>query len=342
MSSAAVLNRAINFGVDRVWSRCPMCGHRHNLGYDELYGQEVLCARCELPVKPGSWQLDVADVDDVALSAEKTHTVSWFHTSTHRVWPPPEAAARDRAIHLGTYEAAIDSMWSRMANQNEAHCRFYLHRITLPDGIAVNPELGEDRGELFTGFVDLSLVTAGGYTAYRYLNQCEHRGSISLAVDPAVITAVQTIGLPPPALTVPIAPAAVAAVTEYDDECAAAGATLTESDRNDPPTSLDALLGRTEKGRRVAERESRVLSARQQLYAKLDEAYLSGVGPQHRELFQEAIKSMTASSTPASVRHGHYRTHSAALLFADASVRLLSAEPVRRPALFAAGSHPTS
>jgi hypothetical protein len=37
----------------------------------------------------------------------------------------------NQAIHLGTYEAAIDSMLRRMRNQGDQDSVFYLHRVRL-------------------------------------------------------------------------------------------------------------------------------------------------------------------------------------------------------------------
>jgi hypothetical protein len=42
-----------------------------------------------------------------------------------------------QALHLGTYEAAIESMLRRMRNQADGGSQFYLYRVQLRDALTV-------------------------------------------------------------------------------------------------------------------------------------------------------------------------------------------------------------
>lgn len=111
----------------------------------------------------------------------------------------PEAPA----IHLGTYEAAIENMLRRMADEGDVNAQFYLHRVRL----AVDPgDIADQVRQEFSdwvGYVPQSVIRADGYRVLRYVNRHEHKGGISLAVVPSVIAAVQTIAIPLPPLSPP-------------------------------------------------------------------------------------------------------------------------------------------
>lgn len=310
MTGRAARDRTVDFSGDAAWVRCPLCRHRSIVPLTELYGNERQCAGCSLFVTPGTWETDAIDPEQTSQSVDWVTDVAWFHTSTHRVWPPPEAAARDRAIHLGTYEAAIDSMFYWMSAMAEAHRPFYLHRVALAETVSIDPDLGDDRGQTFTGIVDLQVATEGGYDGYRYVNRKERRGSVSLALDPALVTAVQTIPLPITELSAHPDARAEVAVARHDAECAAAEATLTASDRRTPPPQLDVIFETTDAGRRVGERDRRLWKARDALHEVLAEVYLAGVSAPHRDLFRNAARAMTPPRITASEVHHLYRLHS--------------------------------
>lgn len=331
MTGRRTRDRTVDFGGDATWVRCPMCRHRCLVPHTELYGDERLCPGCGLLVEPGTWETDAIDPDQTSQSVDWISGVAWFHTSTHSAWPPPEAAARDRAIHLGTYEAAVDSMFYRMSAMDEAHSPFYLHRAVLPKSVSINPHLGEDSGQMFTGIVDLQVATEGGHDGYRYVNRKEHRGSVSLAMDPIVVTAVQTIALPRTELLLHAETRAEAAVAIHETECAAAEATLTISDRRTPPPQLDIVFGRTAAARRLGDRDRRLWTARDALYDVLDEVYLANVSTPHRDLFRDALQAMMHPRITASKAHHLYRLHAPTFTLTDNVIALAAAAPVQRP-----------
>lgn len=331
MTGRAAPNRTTDFGGDTMWVRCPLCRHRCLVPHTELYGDERTCPGCACFVEPGTWETDAIDLTQTSQSVDWITDVAWFHTSTHSVWPPPEASARDRAIHLGTYEAAVDSMFYRMSAMDEAQHAFHLHRVVLPKSVSIDPCLKEDRGQMFTGIVDLRVATEGGHDGYRYVNRKEHRGSVSLALDPNVVTAVQTVALPRTDLLAHTTTRAEAAVASHEAECASAEATLTVSDLLSPPLQLDVILGRTAAARRIADRDRRIWTARDALYDALDEVYLPEVSTPHRELFRHAVQAMMPSRITASAAHYLYRMHSPTITLGNIVMALAATAPVRRP-----------
>ncbi len=97
-----------------------------------------------------------------------------------------------QALHLGTYEAAIESMLRKMRDEDAGGVQFWLYRVALRDRTMIKP------GYCNETFEDISQITQeglGDWGAIRYLNTWESPGSISLAVRPQSLAAVQ--GIPP-------------------------------------------------------------------------------------------------------------------------------------------------
>lgn len=282
-----------------------------------------MCPQCSVFVHPGHWEPDTTDPTLTTPDVTWVGEVAWFHSSTHKQWPP-QAVPKDRAIHLGTYEAAIDNMHYRMSAMSEAGRQFYLHRVVLPT-ISIDPEMHRDEGQAFTGIVDLTAVTSTAYDGYRYVNLEEHTGSISLAVNPRAINSVQTIAIPDLRSHVSTVAAASLAATAYDDECAAAEATLTDRDRQSPPARLEWLLGTTDSAQRLRDRDHRIWSARTALFDRLAIHYLAGVAPRHRDLLEQAIRSLLSHDFAAAQAHDLYRSYSAAITYSDHVLRVIDA-----------------
>lgn len=106
------------------------------------------------------------DPDDPALDDDRVAVLSWCHASTHPDWPTkgfdpaaaltPETrmrmggdvlvtawAARQRANapQVGTYEAAVNNMLSRMRDQPNHGRQFYLYRVCLDLEVIVLDEI---------------------------------------------------------------------------------------------------------------------------------------------------------------------------------------------------------
>lgn len=119
---------------------------------------------------------------------------------------PPEAeqrvsawAARQRAkaLHVGTYEAAVHNMLRRIRDQADQRSQFYLYRVRLKLSVVVREGWLVDPGN-FVGDVVLDEVCPPGVDVARYLNYHEDPGGLSLALGRDAIASVQRIAVPFP------------------------------------------------------------------------------------------------------------------------------------------------
>jgi hypothetical protein len=201
------------------------CGGVSDISAADYYANKsdalMPCNHCDGTIHYGPAVAALRD-DDAALDNERINTLAWYHTGTSPNWPTMvdsdvrraelTAAARslhmpadqierwidgelNKALHVGTYEAAIENMLPRIRDQCDEPTVFYLHRVALMVGPArlndgYRNEDHEPAAELTT--IDLR---AEGLDAVRYLNVNEAVGSISLAVLPETIAWVQTISL---------------------------------------------------------------------------------------------------------------------------------------------------
>lgn len=228
MDGRRLLERPIDFGY-AYRMRCSRCGQASLLtGADYLRLNDEAdarmdCAHCHVSIHFGPLAAAIRDEDDIALDDALLNRLSWYHTSTYLDWPSAEFESEqraslstervralvqdpehllstmlDKALHLGTYEAAIENMYRRMRNQGDAKSSFYLHRveISIRDG-RVN-EGYRDENEDTAAQLSVSELTDLGLDALRYLNVWEAAGSISLAVRPDAVVAIQSIPIPAP------------------------------------------------------------------------------------------------------------------------------------------------
>lgn len=137
--------RSVSFDYPYVMT-CVNCKSLVRLAGDEYCwkshdDENAQCAVCGQDTPIGLDAMALRDDQDEVLDGQRLRTVAWYHTSTYPDWPnnqhlvPAEAsdrmreslgeAAADRerarsetlALHLGTYEAAIESMLRRMVNE---------------------------------------------------------------------------------------------------------------------------------------------------------------------------------------------------------------------------------
>jgi len=200
---------------------CPDCPGITTLTSAEYYREcndaHVKCAHCMGDIHFGPAVMTLRDADDPVLDDHTACTVAWYHTSTKPGWPgdvnpmppsavkilagmiPPHAVRRARhrhetqALHLGTYETAVESMLRRMRDQDGGGEQFYLHRVALRDGLII--EQGW-RDENSAEAAQITQPDLGDVDAIRYLNVHESPGSISLAVRREAIASVQRVPLP--------------------------------------------------------------------------------------------------------------------------------------------------
>lgn len=250
--------RLVGFGGE-IWVLCGSCKRRVLVPALE-YGFESN-ERAPYPVCRCGAEIDVTDstpvVSDPAnevLDASVVDQVYWYHSSPYQTWPDSSwAAARaeeirrvfaqspdfapggvDRmiekmtniALHVGTYEAAIENILRRLATEDhdaDLLSGYTLHRVELRLAAGdVDPVLSEEMSDV-TGTVSLSKLKARGARVIRYVNTREARGSISLALAPGAICRVTALPIPDRSSAVTVSSAAVSAVRAAREELARIG-----------------------------------------------------------------------------------------------------------------------
>lgn len=218
----AVVERSIDFCRDRhiLCGRCSHCWtvdlawlDRWTEGKERCPGCRVTCEHEDAP------RVTVAR-DDPVLDDSAVARVVWYHTSTLADWPPgsfdPAAALTDRtrrmmggdqhvarwaerqrskALHVGTYEAAIHNMFRRIDDQADQGNQFYLYRVRLNPAVTVREGWLVDPSD-FVGNVILNDVCPPGVDVARYLNYHEDPGGLSLAIGQAAIARTQRVEIP--------------------------------------------------------------------------------------------------------------------------------------------------
>lgn len=236
MSLRELEERGIDFSYDYPM-RCPACSAKTTVSAQDYYDQvnecRVRCSGCSDDLHFGPVVAAIRDAADPALTDAAVGQVAWYHSSTEPTWPPPErgplefgilahhmpadAMARavqrhaDQALHVGTYEAAIESMLRRMRDQGDAASKFFLYRVALRADLAIEPGY-RDENEEEAAQITQSQISAAGVQAIRYLNAWEASGSLSLAVCREAVEAVQVLPVPIESLGAPIPPDLINAV----------------------------------------------------------------------------------------------------------------------------------
>ena len=203
---------------------CGQCGHQWVVDLDWIDRWEQAQEKCpgcgvtcEVETAPGV----TLDPGDPALSDENITQLIWYHTSTQPDWPTqnfdPAAELteqtrqmmggddrvaqwaerqRAKALHVGTYEAAVHNMLRRIDDQADHGSQFYLYRVYLVPTITVREGWLIDPSN-FVGDVVLDEVCPPGIDVARYLNYHEDPGGLSLALARTAIASTQQIAIPP-------------------------------------------------------------------------------------------------------------------------------------------------
>jgi hypothetical protein len=262
------MERLIDFSRDRQML-CGGCGRRLVVDLDwidrwEQGGEK--CPGCGLTCEHDDAPRVTVDPDDPTLDDDRVATVSWYHTSTQPDWPtrdcnlaadptpetrmmmsgdePVAASAarrRGKALHIGTYEAAVHNMLRRIRNQADWGNQFHLYRVHLYPSVVVREDWLIDPSD-FLGDVVLDEVCPPGVDVARYLNYHEDPGGLSLALGREAIAGVQQVPVPlPDAWDADWVREAVAALEAASDAPVPATGKRPRSTR---PASPRAVLGR--------------------------------------------------------------------------------------------------
>lgn len=216
------VERSVNFHRRRHMV-CQRCKLRSVVSLDWIdrweQGGET-CPQCGLDCEADEAARLTVDPGDLALDDQLAVRLAWYHTSIHADWPAsnfdPLAGLsqrarsamgagievdrwadrqRARALHVGTYEAAVHNMLRRISDQQDAGRQFYLYRVYLQPKTALLETWVRDPSD-FVGDVILQEVCPPGIDAVRYLNLHEDPGALSLALGRSAISHVQRIEIP--------------------------------------------------------------------------------------------------------------------------------------------------
>lgn len=208
--------------------RCGTCGHEWfvNEQWLDRFNQGLEpCPRCGTDCQVEHRPDFCARPDDPSHNNTTVIGSHWYHSSTHENWPgrnfdPAEDCTEDtrrrmeamagprsverwaerqkaKALHIGTYEAAIENMFRRMDDQSGSGEQFFLHRVKLSPDCVIEAGVHKEPTN-WVGDAYLADVCGPGVNVYRYVNVHEDPSGVSLAVDPTAIHAVQSIPIPLP------------------------------------------------------------------------------------------------------------------------------------------------
>lgn len=204
---------------------CGQCNHQWVVDLDWIARWEQAletCPGCGVDCQGEAPTRVTVDPDDCALVDENVAQLVWYHTSTQSDWPTHdfepaaeltevtrrrmggdeavarwEARQRAKALHVGTYEAAIHNMLRRIDDQAQFGSQFFLYRVRLVPTVTVQEGWRIDPSN-FVGDVVLAEVCPPGIDVARYLNYHEDPGALSLALGRHAIASTQQISIPSP------------------------------------------------------------------------------------------------------------------------------------------------
>ncbi|MBN9747899.1 hypothetical protein DMP23_43600 [Amycolatopsis sp. A1MSW2902] len=315
---------SFDYGYNMCCPDCPQTTHLTGTEYfREDNGAHIACTACHADIHFGLAVLALRDANDPVLADEHLVRVAWYHTSTYTGWPQSSrtlssatveslqhtpsvniakvrAQHEGQALHLGTYEAAIESMLRRMNDQNDGGASLSLYRVELRRDILVEPGW---RDENATEVARISQADLGEADAIRYLNVHESPGSISLAIKPAAICRVQRVDVPTGPADADLIAAVATEVAGIRDEMR-----LLEASR---PTELSPLerLRQTAAARQGSTFEGGPTPEQSTLAAKirqrLEDVFLPSVSDPVRHKFTTALGAWHAAQ-PGSVSDTDY------------------------------------
>lgn len=239
------IERPVDFARDRHML-CRACGHEWIASsqwvHDFYLSKTTGCPECKEGCESSSRPRVTHDPKDPVLDDAFAVSVNWYHTSTHSDWPrtfydPSHEWNEDHrrqmkvmfpkidwgkkqmtlALHVGSYEAAIQNMLRRIADQADGGKQFYLYRVRLVPTVTFREDLLVDPAPAF-GDLPLRDACPPGIDVARYLNLHEDEGGISIALGRDSIASVQRITVP---LTTPPSPELLNQVTAQFAEAAA-------------------------------------------------------------------------------------------------------------------------
>jgi len=329
--------------------------------FAEVNQAHMQCEHCGGTIHFGRAVIALRDEHDPALENERISQLVWYHTSTSEDWPSATHADRasaqfqgladrlgdrlqafieresTKALHVGTYEAAVENMLRRMHDQADVRSQFHLHRVTLEvDPARINQGYRDenDQEAAQLGVADLDVA---GVDVIRYLNVYEAAGTLSLAVHPRVVRTVQTVALPVQQLAEPLPPALDTRSAVWESRRAALEEEAIAWSRIDPRHLNLIRLGLRPDPDGIRERSEAAMDRGWELWREIKEGLvehlLPGVSPMVARDFVDALDHWRAHgdvelSVPTYARH--FANHAVAMTRAPEVVALLASQPTRR------------
>ncbi|MBD0861322.1 hypothetical protein IA539_08860 [Gordonia sp. zg691] len=210
------------------YMRCGTCTHEWEVDAEWLerfHTGDEPCPKCGTDCASENYPNFWVYPQDPAHDDDTVRERYWYHSTTHAVWPDRDydpaaqltaegrrrmeeglrpggfedwvARQKAKALHVGTYEAAIENMLRRMADQSGAASQFYLHRVQLRSDCVIEPGIHAELPSLM-GDVELSAKCAPEVNVFRYVNVHEDQSSVSLAIEISAVWGVQSIPIPAP------------------------------------------------------------------------------------------------------------------------------------------------
>jgi len=314
------------------------------------------CAHCPASIHYGPAVVGIRDEHDPALDNAAVPRFAWYHSSTTPDWPSPDYAdtvaaqlqnaerlagyqpehflahETGKALHVGTYEAAVENMLRRMHDQDDATSQFYLHRVTLTLDAERIIEGYWDENLKPAAQLRLSDLRAKGLDAIRYLNVYEAAGALSLAIDPRVIRSVQTMQLPIGQMTAPPSAGLSQRLRELESEDDSLRARAAQLDREEGHMRPKGFFqpDPTGAGARASAVEQQRRQLRERVFDTLTASYLNGISPLVQQHFCDALRNWQGE-TEASVSGlaAFFAGQAAVLTQASTVMRLLAASETR-------------
>ena len=206
--------------------RCGTCGLEWEVDAEWLehfHAGDEPCPKCGANCSNENYPNFWVHPRDSAHDDETVRAQFWYHSTTHAVWPDRDydpashltaeakrrmveglssrefecwvARQKAKALHVGTYEAAIENMLRRMADQSDAASQFYLHRVQLRSDCVIEPGIHAELPSLM-GDAELSAKCSPDVNVFRYVNLHEDQSSVSLAVEVSAVWRIQSIPIP--------------------------------------------------------------------------------------------------------------------------------------------------
>lgn len=216
-----MIDREVDFNrLRRV--QCTNCKHIFTVDWnwlEESYEHKKTCKRCGIDfLYQENSVIPCINNSEKALDDNSLVNMFWYHTTDIKDWPnnsynPLDSLTEDtikrmgglrraqkwnnrmknKALHLGTYEASVFNMYRRIEHEDLCEKKFYLYRVKLRKDSKIYPGWKYEPASM-VGEFDRDEMCPKPYNVARYLNYYEDPGTLSLAIRPEAIDSTQVIG----------------------------------------------------------------------------------------------------------------------------------------------------